>query len=883
MSRRPDEDLPLSRQKPVHEDVRGEVQFHIDQRTRDLEAEGLAPDEARRRALEAFGDLDSVEAECREIETRRRVARRRAQRLDDLKDDLRLGFRLLRRSPAFTIAAVVTLALGIGANTAVFSIVDDVILTPLAFQDADRLVTVSERHDKGWGNLAWTTFVEAREQATSYDGMTQYAAWNATVLGTERPLRATVGWMSADFFTVFPTRPLLGRLPLPEEHQIGATPVAVISHDFWRDQLGAPASLDSLHLKVDASVTVIGVLPPGYRVPEDADMWLPIELLRHSPSHTSHGSTTVGRLRPQVNPIAAQREMDGLLARMKEQYYPDFDAIGSTVEPLVDVMTASSKTPLYLLLGASTVLLLAACTNLASAGLARGTARTGELAVRSALGASRMRIVRQLLTESALLSLLGCLAGLLTARFLLRVALPLAPEGLGLDRIGIDARVLAFAGVVAVITTMLAGLLPALRLSDTGTGTVLRAGLRGTGDGRRTRAWNVLVGAEVALAVVLLSGAGLLLRSFSRVMQTDLGFDATGVLATTVELPAVNYDATGSAIPSFHDRTLSVLSAAPGIEAVGFANVLPLGGAGLNGAMEIEGKPHDPRGPFSGYSVYRVIGGDYFRALGIRVIAGRSFGPGDDRRGAPVVIVSETFARLEWPGENAVGKRLRPFGMDGLDEPWYTVVGVVGDTRTASVTDRHREVYYFDYRQRPAFRAGSVTYVARSGASAPPAAATIQRLVASIDPQVPIEQLSLSRLVSQSVADRRFTLLVLAAFAAVALLLAIVGIYAVISYTVAQRTREFGVRLALGASPGRVRLLVLLTSMRSVVPGLVVGTALAVAATSAMRSLLYGVSPLDPVALGAAVVTLGLAGMGSSMGPALRATRVDPLAAIRAD
>jgi predicted permease len=883
MKDRDDADLPLSRQKPVADDVRGEVEFHLEQRVRELVVKGHGPDEARRLAQEAFGDRATVEAECREIESRRRIARRRARRLEELRHDLQLGARLLRRSPGYTIAAILTLALGIGANTAVFSIVNDVILTPLATEDADRLVSVVERHEQGWGNLPWSTFLDVQEQSRSFTALTQVATQSTTVLGADQPLRATMAWISADFFRVFPVRAERGRLTVPEDHRRGAAPVALVSHAFWRDRLGSPESLSGLRLRISFDHEVIGVLPPNYEFSGDADIWVPGELIEQSTSHTSHGWTTIGRLRDGTDAAAAQQELDGILARLKERYYPDFDATGSTVVALQDVRTRSTRTPLFLLLGASGVLLLAACTNLTSAGLARGTMRGGEFAVRTALGASRARLVRQLLTESALLAGLGALAGLVVARLLVRAVLPLAPPGLQLDAVSIDGRVLAFAALVAVVITILIGLLPALRSSDARTGTMLRSGLRGTGDSRRAAAWQVLVGAEVALAIVLLAGSGLLLRSFAFVMRTDLGFEPTNALRTEVELPAANYDGASSVIASFHTRALERIGAIPGIEAAGFVSRLPLTREGTNGAMEVEGKPHHPRGAFTGYSIYRVVGGDYFGAMRIPVVEGRTFGSGDDRAGAPVVIVSATFARTEWPGESALGKRVRPVGMDsGESEPWHTVIGVVGDTRTVSITDRDRAVYYFDYRQRPPWRSYSTVYVTRTstGVSLAPA---IQRAIASVDPQVPIEQASLASLVSDSVADRRFTMIVLGAFAVVALLLAIVGIYAVVSYTVAQRTRELGVRLALGASPARVRAMVLRSAMRSIVPGLAVGSVLAVAATSAMRSLLYGVTPLDPIALGAAVILLAVVGLASTLGPAMRATKVDPLIAIRAE
>ncbi|HEX6314754.1 MAG TPA: ABC transporter permease, partial [Gemmatimonadaceae bacterium] len=693
MRDRDDAELPLSRQKPVADDVRGELEFHIEQRTRELVGKGHPPDEARRLAQEAFGDRTRVEAECRQIETRRRVARRRARRMEELRHDLKIGARLLRRSPGFTGAAILTLALGIGANTAIFSIVNEVILTPLATDDADRLVSVTERHEQGWGNLAWTTFLDVQEQSRSFTALTQHASQSTTVLGASQPLRASVAWVSQGFFRVFPVRAERGRLTMPEEHRPGASPVALVSHAFWRDRLGSPESLAGIRLRVSFEHEVIGVLPPGYRFPDDADIWVPGELIEQSPSPTSHGWTTTGRLRPGIQAAAAQRELDRILATLKERYYPDFDATGSTVTPLQDVLTQSAKTPLYLLLGASGVLLLAACTNLASAGLARGMMRRGEFAVRTALGASRARLVRQLLTESALLAGGGAIAGLLVARLLVRAVLPLAPQGLDLDDVGIDGRVLGFAALVAVVITVLIGLLPALRASDARTGTMLRSGLRGTGDSRRAAAWQVLVGAEVALAIVLLAGSGLLLRSFALVMQTDLGFEPDHVLRTEVELPAVNYDGASPAIVSFHTRALERIGAIPGIEAAGFVNVLPLTGTRTNGAMEVEGKPHNTRGAFTGYAIYRVVGGDYFGAMRIPVVEGRTFGAGDDGAGAPVVVVSATFAATEWPGESAVGKRVRPVGMDrGEQEPWHTVIGVVGDTRTTSVTDRQRAV-----------------------------------------------------------------------------------------------------------------------------------------------------------------------------------------------
>jgi predicted permease len=880
---RDEDELPLSKVRPVDEDVRGELEFHLEQRALELQARGHAPEQARAMARELFGDRSMVEAECRDIESRRRLARRRSRRVEALRQDMRVAVRMLAKSPGFTAAAVITLALGIGGNAAVFSIVNRVILQPLPYQEADRLVTMTERHEKGWGNMPWANFLDIEAQSRSFAGMASYGSGTETVLGAATAVRVQGAVVSAGFFRVFPVHPVLGRLPLPDEHQRGATPVAVVSYAFWRDQLGSPSSLDSIRLRTEAEITVVGVLPPGFDFPDGSRIWIPMELRDQSPSRTSHNWDVVGRLAPGVTPLAAQREIDAILARLRPRYYPDFDAVGSTVTRLQDALTASTRKPLYLLLGASALLLLAACTNLAGATLARGTARGGELAVRSALGATRTRLVRQLLTESAILSVLGCAAGVALAVLLLRSLALLAPQSLPLADVHVDLWVLIFAGVVAVVTALLFGLLPALRLSESGTASMLREGSRGTVDSARLQSWNVLVAAEVALALVLLSGSSLLIRSFSRVMETKLGFDPDQVTTARVDLPAINYGDSLS-VPRFHVRVLEALGRQPGVAAAGFANVLPLEGNNPSGGMLVESKPFDPGTPRgNGYAVYRVVGGDFFRAAGIPLVRGRVLGPGDDAAATPVVVVNETFVRTEWPNDDPIGKRVKPHGMDRYAEPWFTVVGVVGDVRGSSVIDPFREVYYFDHRQRPAHRTRTVIYVVRSPLDQSSVNALLRRAVAGADPQVPIELSPLHRLVAASVADRRFTTVVLGAFAAVAFFLAVIGVYAVVSYSVAQRTREIGVRMALGGTPSGVQRMVLTGAMRAVAPGLVLGAALTLASSRTLRSLLYGVSPLDVTALAAALLLLAFAAVASSVLPAIRATRVDPMVAIRAE
>ena len=611
--------------------------------------------------------------------------RTRADTLDALWQDLTIGARVLRKSPAFTLSAILTLALGIGANAAVFTIVDDLILKPLAYEHADRLVTVIERHEKGGsGNMPYANLVDVEAQSHSFDGLGAYGSAPTTVIVNGRGLRVRAGVFSAGFFKAFSVRPVLGRLPSPDEGRTGANPVAVVSYAFWRDDLGAPASLDTVHITLSRATPVIGVLPNGFDFPDGNQVWMPMESMSQSMSRTAHNWDVVGRLRDGVKISDARRDVDGILSRLKDAYYPQFDAVGAEITPLQAAMTSSVRAPLLLLLAASAVLLLGACVNIASTLLARATARSPEFAVRSALGATRIRLMRQLLTESVLLAFVGCIAGLVLASALLR-ALPLvAPSSIHLERVRVDARVEGVALVVAALTAVVFGLLPALRLSGRQSALTLREGSRGTAGVTRMRAWNVLVGAEVALAVILLSGSALLIRSFARVMETPLGFETRHVYTVDVDLPSATYADSAGAVHVFHERVLDRLRRASGVDAAGVANRLPLAGNNPSGGMIVEGRPLDPRGPFNGNAVYRIVGGDFFAAMGIPVVRGRVFRAGDDDPRAPVVVVNEEFARREWPGEgDPLGKRVKVSGMDfngtGKLFAWSTVVGVVGN------------------------------------------------------------------------------------------------------------------------------------------------------------------------------------------------------------
>lgn len=525
---RPDEELPLSRALPVDEDVDRELAYHLAERERELVAQGMLPELARAEARAAFGDLKRVGAECREITRRARRAQRRAERLEGVRQDLVLALRLLRKTPGFTLAAVLTLALGIGANAAIFSVVNQVLLKPLPYEEPGQLVDLVESHAKGWGSPPWANLLDWRASARSFQGMAGYGSSMETALISAGPVRIREAEVSQDFFPLLRVTPLLGRLPLPDEQRIGGNPVAVVSERFWRVQLGSPSDLSSQRIRTSRDYQVIGVLPPEFGFPSNSDMWVPLELSEQTMSRTAHNWSAIARLRPGVTVADAKRELDTLTARLAAQYQPDFDATGAIVTPLQSLLTSSARAPLFLLLGASALLLLAACTNLASSMLARGLARSREVAVRIAIGAGRLRIVRQLFTEAALLALLGCVAGLGLAALLLRVLVHLAPASLNLASVRLDGWVLLFTILAAMTTTVLIGLFPALRTSGAAPGLALREGGRGGQSPAERRIWNGLVIAEVALAATLLSGSGLLIRSLGRVLEVDPGFRESG-------------------------------------------------------------------------------------------------------------------------------------------------------------------------------------------------------------------------------------------------------------------------------------------------------------------------------------------------------------------
>ncbi len=798
--------------------------------------------------------------------------------------DLRFALRTLRRSPGFTAVAILTLALGIGANTAIFSIVNGVMLRPLPYPEPERLVRVWE-HNDSFGRLqaAWPNFVDWRAQNESFEVITAYSGWTDTVLGGAEPLRAGISPVSAGFFRVLRTEPTVGRSFSDAEHAEGADPVVLVSHSFWQDQLGGTAEIGDAELFVAGfPVTVVGVLPAGFDFPAGTDVWYPAELQKQGDSRTAHNWRIVGRLAEGVLPEQAQEDLSLITAR--------FEADGEAIEylaqraqviPLREAISGPVQGPLMLLLGASFMVILVGCTNLASTLLARGSARSGELAVLRALGAQKSRIVRRLFTESLLLATFGATAGLLLAAALIRALPALLPSDIPrMAEIGLHAPVAIAVVVVSVGAALLFGLLPAWRIASGDLGAPLRDGGRTVSVVGNRGPWRLLVIAEVALALILLTGAGLLMRSLFRAANVDPGFSADGVVAMSVALPAHEYGEVHQRV-AYYDELLQNVRRIPGVARAGLTLRPPLRGWPTNGRISIDGGP-EPHVS----AAYQVADPDYFETLGIPLVRGRFLDSSDTADSAHVVVINEALADLAWPGEDPIGKRLTGGGMDSYwEDPdaWAIVVGVAGDIRQRDLTTETYPAMYFSYRQR-ADRASSAWVVVRGERiEAVDLIPQMRAAIRDLDSDVPVQFLTMEEAVSSSLGDRRFLAEVLGSFAAMGLLLAALGIYGVVAYTVSLRTREMGIRMALGSAPAHVLRMVLRESMVTVVIGLLLGLAGAAVASRLLSSLLYEISPYDPVALAATALTLLTVAAMASFIPARRAATIDPLITMRAD
>jgi putative ABC transport system permease protein len=826
--------------------------------------------------------------------------------------DLRYGFRLLRQRPGFTLAAVIALALGIGANTAIFSVVNAVMLRPLPFADPDRLLVVWQTAQHGeYSQLsfAYPNYDELRKQCQVCEDIgawTSYTNTRFALTGGAQPEQAQYAVVSASLFSVLGVKPALGRAFLPEEDQPGAARVAIISHDLWRRRWAGDPKLIGQTATFDGqSYTVVGVMPPGFvfpRFPRDAEIWVPLSGdpfagRRFSPG--THYLNVMARLKAGATLARAEAEMD-TIARRLERQDPQFNrGLGLRPTPLHRQITSHLRLALFTLLGAVGFVLLTACANVANLLLARAASRRQEIAVRMALGATRWRLARQLLTESLLLALLGGAAGLLLAAWGVE-ALSIIPYNAASyytpyiithDQITLDGRVLGFTFALSMLAGVIFGLAPAFQSSRPDVNAALKGDGASVGAGSRgLHARGLLVTAEVALSLTLLVGAGLMIKSFAHLLEVDPGFEPESVLTADLSLPRAKYP-NGQKIIAFHDQLLARLAALPGVIAAGLSSSLPLSGTDADTSFFIDGGPQlDPRD--RPHTHNRTISPDYFRAMGMRMVGGRAFTEQDQAQAPRVAIINETMARRFWPNQTALGKRValdleamkyfpdRPPQLDpaaGMRE----IVGVVRDVRHGGLHAEAQPEMYVPDRQRPEREMNLVIRAAVDPASL---AAAVREAVSAVDPDQPVAGIKpMSRLLADSVAKPRFNYMALSVFAAVALILTITGVYGVMSYAVAARTREIGVRMALGARGRDALKLVIWQGMKPVMAGVALGLAGAYVLTRVMATLLFNVGATDPAIFAGVAALLAAVATLACYLPALKATKVDPVIALRSE
>jgi putative ABC transport system permease protein len=807
--------------------------------------------------------------------------RRMARVAADAIQDLRFAVRLLSRQKAFTAAAVATLALGIGANTAIFSVVDGVLLRPLPYRDPSRLVRVWSANPRGIprNGISPADYFDWRDQARGFDGLAAFGSSDVTLTSAGDPVRVTGATATANLAATLGASPLLGRWLLPDETRGPALPVAVLGERLWRDRFAADPGIVGRAIILDGRArTVVGVMPATFQFPtSDEGIWLPMPDGWRAQARNAHFLGVVGRLGPGVTTDGG-RESLRTVSRRLEAAFPDTNNGWSvTVTSLRDALVGGVRTPLLVLLAAVAAVLLIACANVTSLMLARGIARSRELAVRAAVGASAGRLVRQQLVESALLALVGGGGGVALAWWGLRAlqASPALQVPL-LDRVTLDARVMAAALAMSLASAVAAGLLPAWKASRHSGTSALGSGTRSTGDHVRIR--QAIVFAQIAVATTLVVGGTLLIRSFDRLTSVPAGFTADRTLLLDVSLPVVRYARVARA--PFFDRALERIRALPGVQAAAAGGPLPLSGQDglLRFGLSVEGRAAAPDRSDRAYLRWATPG--YFTAMGIALRAGRPFAEADAAGSAPVAVIDEALARRFFGGDNPIGRRVQ-ISSEAREKTWREVIGVVGAVRQTAL-DREAEPHvYVPETQMPS---PALTLVVRSGGAPVAVASGVREAIRVLDPDLPISNVrSLADLVSGSTASRRFNALLLSLFAAAAVLLTLVGVYGVVSQLVAQSTREIGVRIAMGAGSGDVVALMLKRAVRMAVAGVAAGSLAAWLAAPALGGMVYGIAPRDPATLGAVALLLVSAAVAAAYLPARRILRLDVVHALRVD
>jgi putative ABC transport system permease protein len=869
----------LFRWAQADQELDDELRDHLERATEEYVAKGMAPEEARRRARLELGGIELTKEKCRDA--------RQVNWIQDFAQDLRYGVRTLRKSPAFTAVAVLTLALGIGSTTAIFTVVDAVLLRPLPYRDANRLVSLYEdRSSTGFPRKEFTpaNYADCKEQEQIFKDLAAIDAdrfYNLISEGAppERLLAEGVSW---NLFSILGTRPLIGRVFRPEEDAPGNDYVILISHRLWRDRFGADADLVGQEILLNGEkYSVIGVMPPGFSFPnKNADLWVPLAFTPQGLTERGqHFLTVVGELQPGVSVTQANAELRVFSQSLRQQHMDIMRFVdGFTAVPLQETYTRDVRGGLIVLLVAVAFILFIACANIANLLLSRATARQREIALRSALGAGRGRIVRQLLTESAVLAIAGGALGILLTEASFRFLKTLIPEDLSRTvSLTLSLSVLAFAMVVSLASTFLFGLTPAIQISKKDLIDPLKEGGKGSTGGRRKSLGNLLVIGEIALSLVLLVAAGLLLESLVNLRRQDPGFRSDQVLTAHIDVPDGRY-------PDFVRRTqffqavLERVKGLPGVRSAGCTSVLPLtwksGMAGFlpEGVVRLD---------IQYGALDRVVSPGYFETMRIPLIRGRFFDERDGPSAPFVAIVNQTMARKFWPNEDALGRGLR-FNLGGANFRSTQIIGIVGDVKQMGLNEPPKEEMYFPYWQADGNYMRPRDLVILTAGSPMNLASAVRQAVWSIDPDQPVSAImTMDDVLDREVLQRRVQTALLGGFATLALTLACVGIYGVMAYLVTQQRHEIGIRLAVGAHPRHILGLILNRGAQLTATGVGIGIATALLATRLMRGLLFGVTPIDPITFGSVALLLILIALAACYIPARRAMRVDPMVALR--
>jgi predicted permease len=871
----------------VERDLDEELGGYVDLLTAEKVRAGMPAEEARRAALREVGDIDQVKEAVRDV--------RAGAVVDATLQDLRYGIRLLRRAPGFAALAVLTIALGIGANSAIFSVINGVVRRPLGYPGSDRLMFITSQFptlgfEKFW--ISPPEFFEYRERSRAFADIAAYQTGAVNLSDGTQPERVNAVFASANMFEVLGVRPLLGRAYSAEQDRPNAEPVAVLSYELWRRTFGGDPAVVGRRVQINGQpTTVVGVAPPAFDLHDArAQVWMPLGLdPANRQNRGSHFLYLVGRLAPGVTERQASSELRTLLGQWgqlnPDTHVPNDSTHRLQFAALRDEVIGNVRVALWVLQGAVGLVLLIACANVANLLLARAESRHKEFAVRTALGAGRGRILRQFITEGVVLAVLGAAIGLALADWGLKALLAANPQSIPrAAEIGLDPVVLAFTVLVALLTGVVFGLAPLLHVGNAAVASAIKeGGARTTTTGARNRVRRGLVVGEIALAVMLVIGAGLLLRSFRNLTRVDAGFDPRDLATFSVVLPQASYPDAQRRVQFVTDLTRR-LEEIPGVEDAAAVQGLPPFRQVNANDTQFEGIAPEPGKPPQNVDYYQGVTTDYFPAMGIRITAGRGF-TAADVGGPPVVVINEALARKFYPNQNPIGRRVRPPVSDST--PWFTIVGIARDVKQGGLDAEVGTELYFSYEQGPRvaqFAPSQMHLVMRSSRPLDALAPGIRRVMAEMDPSLPIVQLrTMESVFGDSVSRQRFLSQLLGIFAVVALLLAAIGTYGILAYMVTERQREIGIRMALGASRAQVVRLVLGQGLTMAVAGVALGVAGALLLSRLVASLLYGVSPADPATFAAVAGVITVVAMAACVVPTRRATRVDPLVAIRAE